>query len=260
MRDRRPLTLRRAWSRRAESWEHQVTSSPAFSKIQKAVLDAARPGVEDQAVDLGAGTGFLTLALATRVASVLAVDLAEPMLVALKQEAAKRGLANIETLVADLATLDLRAGRADVVVSSYALHHLTDPDKLALIARARRWLRPGGRIVIADMMFGRGSTADERRIILDKVVRLARKGPGGWWRIAKNIVRFGLRRGTELPVPPNFWMAALRDAGFVDVTYHPIVAEAGVVFGRVPDGAPPASNDADESARIRLRGLRRRRP
>jgi SAM-dependent methyltransferase len=239
MRDRRPLTLRRAWSGRAESWEHQVTSSPAFSKIQKAALDAASPLLEDQAVDLGAGTGFLTLALATRVAGVLAIDLAEPMLDALEQEATKRGLANIETLVADLATVDLPPHRADLVVSSYALHHLTDADKSALIARTYRWLRPGGRIVIADMMFGRGGTSDERRMILDKVVRLARKGPGGWWRIAKNIVRFGLRRGTELPVPPNFWISALRDAGFVEASYRPIVNEAGLVLGRVPGEVSP---------------------
>jgi SAM-dependent methyltransferase len=230
------LTLRRAWSRRAKSWEDQVSSSPAFSKVQTAVLDAASPRSTDQAVDLGAGTGFLTLPLATHVTGVLAIDIAEPMLATLEQEAAKRHLANIETIVADLATVDLPAGGTDLVVSSYALHHLTDAHKSALVRRARAWLRPGGRIVIADMMFGRGSTPHDRTIILDKIVRLARKGPGGWWRIAKNAVRFGLRRGTELPVPPDFWIAALRDAGFVDESYHPIVAEAGLVFGRVPEG------------------------
>ncbi len=32
----------------------------------------------------------------------------------------------------------------DLVVSSYALHHLADADKQALVARAARWLRPGG--------------------------------------------------------------------------------------------------------------------
>jgi len=238
MPEKRPLTLRRAWSERAESWDHQVTSSPAFSNIQRAVLDAATPRLDDRAVDLGAGTGFLTLPLAERVADVLAVDLAEPMLATLQKEADNRGLTNIETLVADLATVELPAGRADLIVSSYALHHLTDADKLALISRAPKWLRPGGRLVIADMMFGRGGTAEERRIILDKVLRLARKGPGGWWRIVKNTVRFGLRRGTELPVPPDFWTSALRDAGFLDTSYQPIVAEAGLVFGCAPQERP----------------------
>ena len=47
---------------------------------------------------------------------------------------------------------------------------------------------------------------------LTELVALAKKGPGGVWRIAKNLGRYGLGVGGEHPATPEFWLAALRDA------------------------------------------------
>jgi hypothetical protein len=105
------------------------------------------------------------------------------------------------------------------------------------VARTAQWLRPGGRLVIGDMMFGRGASKRDRSILRQKVTALAAKGPGGWWRIAKNLARYGLGVGQEHPATPEFWQAALRDAGFTDVVFHPVVAEAGIVRGILPPGA-----------------------
>jgi hypothetical protein len=74
-------------------------------------------------------------------------------------------------------------------------------------------------------------TRRDRDILRQKVAALAAKGPGGWWRIAKNLTRYGLGVGQEHPVTPEFWQAALRDAGFTDVIFRPVVAEAGIVRG-----------------------------
>jgi SAM-dependent methyltransferase len=143
---------------------------------------------------------------------------------------------------ADLAQLDLPAGTVDLVVSNFALHHLTDADKKALLRRARRWLRPGGRIVITDMMFGRGRTKQDRAIIWGQLRRRAAKGPSGFWRIIKIGVRFGVfHRGRELPAPPQFWVRALEQAGFCQVRYEDFPEAAGLVIGRVPGGSAPSS-------------------
>jgi hypothetical protein len=56
-----------------------------------------------------------------------------------------------------------------------------------------------------------------------------RSGGAGWWRISKNLARYGLGVGHEHPATPQFWQLALRDAGFTDVRYEPVVAEAGIV-------------------------------
>jgi len=202
--------------------------------VRDRLLAIADPGPADACIDLGAGTGFVTLALAGLAGSVLAVDISPVMAESLAARAAQAGLGNVKTEVADLRTFRLPADCVDLVVSSYALHHLRDKDKRALAAEAARWLRPGGRMVVADMMFGRGATRRDREILREKTTAFALKGPAGWWRIAKNLARYGLGVGYEHPAAPQFWQQALRDAGFSDVRFDSIVAEAGIVTGTLP--------------------------
>jgi ubiquinone/menaquinone biosynthesis C-methylase UbiE len=228
------MTLEQKWDRRAKEWHSHVTSAAAFAQVLESLMRLSGPEPTDACVDLGAGTGFVTTALAPMVSSVLAVDISTAMAASLAEQAARDGLQNVSTEVTDLRKFQLPAASVDLVVSSYALHHLSDADKRALAARAARWLRPGGRLVIADMMFGRGRSQRDRHILRQKVAALAAKGPGGWWRIAKNLARYGLGVGQEHPATPEFWQSALRDAGLAQVVFQPVVAEAGVVRGIRP--------------------------
>lgn len=219
----------RQWDRRVGSWHHQVHASSGFAQVRDALLAEAAPRPADRCADLGAGTGFVTFPLAEQTAHVLAVDASAGMMRNLKDSVPPGIAGKVDTLVADLSKLDLPEASLDLIVSSYTLHHLHHPDKRALARRASRWLAPGGRIVIADMMFGRGGSQGDREILASKVKALAAKGPGGWYRIAKNAARFGLGLGSERPASPEFWQQALQDAGLVDVRYQRIVAEAGLV-------------------------------
>jgi ubiquinone/menaquinone biosynthesis C-methylase UbiE len=228
------LTLEQKWDKRVHEWHSHVTSAAAFDKVLRRLIEVSSPRQGDSCVDLGAGTGFVTMALAPRVSSVLAVDISPAMVAALAQAAADGGLGNVTAQLSDLTELQLGPASTDLIVSSYALHHLAHADKRELVTRAAGWLRPGGRLVIADMMFGRGASQRDRDILIQKVAALAAKGPGGWWRIAKNLTRYGLGVGQEHPATPEFWQAALRDAGFTQVTFQPIVAEAGLVSGIRP--------------------------
>jgi SAM-dependent methyltransferase len=146
--------------------------------------------------------------------------------------------------------VDIGAG-TDLVVSSYALHHLVDRDKQIFVEQAARWLRPGGKLVIGDMMFGRGVTSGDRAILASKVRIMLGRGPGGWWRIAKNAWRF-LSRTSERPISMEAWTELLSDAGLMEVTGHRLVAEAAVVSGRrAPIGGrqPDDENPARDSNR-----------
>jgi ubiquinone/menaquinone biosynthesis C-methylase UbiE len=188
------------------------------------------------AVDLGCGSGQLTLKLAPQVKSIVAVDISQKMIDLLVDHASRSGVTNLRGVAAPIEQLTFPPATFDLVVSNYALHHLRDRDKAALVARVHEWLRPGGAFVIGDMMFGRGGDQRDREIISSKVALLVRKGPGGWWRIAKNASRY-LLRFQERPVSIAAWTTMFERAGFGLVESVPVVNEAAVVFG-VKTAAP----------------------
>jgi SAM-dependent methyltransferase len=93
---------------------------------------------------------------------------------------------------------------ADLVVSNYCFHHLSDEDKLGGLDDIRRVLRPAGKLVLADMMFRPGLTDPrDRPLVASKTKAMIRKGPAGYLRLAKNAARFlaaalGAARATGL--------------------------------------------------------------
>jgi 2-polyprenyl-3-methyl-5-hydroxy-6-metoxy-1,4-benzoquinol methylase len=221
---------RRVWSGRVATWDQH--GSAGLAKVTAAVLGEADVQPDQLVVDLGCGTGQISLPLAAVGAQVLAVDVSSAMIRRLQAEAGRQGL-RLDALALPIEELMLPPASVDLIISSYALHHLRDPDKQRIVTRACGWLRPGGRLLVADMMFGRGASARDRAIIRSKLGVLARRGPGGWWRIAKNTARF-LLRVHERPVSLEGWVTMLTRAGFGNIAAREIVAEAGIVTGERP--------------------------
>lgn len=224
------------WGRRADTWDDE--GSAGLTKVVSAVVDTCRPADDAVAVDLGCGSGQVTIPLAARVRRVLAIDLSRPLIARLTTKLRAAGVGNVTPVTRPIESLDLAPGSVDLVVSNYALHHLRDADKARLMRRSYQWLRPGGRLVIGDMMFGRGANPQDRQIIAVKARSLLGRGPAGWWRLAKNAWRFSLRLG-EKPLPASRWESLARAAGFSGVGTRRVVAEACVLTATKPDGAAP---------------------
>ena len=220
------------WRRRAESWDQE--GSLQLAPVVAAVLERSKARDGMIAVDLGCGSGQVTLPLARECLHVLAVDLSEAAIELLKTRAEEQGVGNIHALTQPIETFELAPKSVDLVVSNYALHHLRDRDKADLVRRSFEWLRPGGHIVIGDMMFGRGVSREDREVIAGKVRAFARSGPAGWWRIVKNAWRFTFRL-QEKPLSATAWEALVREAGFADVRVDRVRAEACVISAHRPD-------------------------
>ena len=222
---------RELWRHRADTWAQD--GSVALGEVVEAVIAECYGLGSPVAVDLGCGSGQLTFPLARQCKQVLAVDIDAGAIDLLRARAEREQCPNIEEIIHPLETLELPPMSVDLIVSNYAMHHLRDADKQRLLERSFTWLRPGGRLVIGDMMFGRGVASDDREIIRQKVSVLVKRGPAGWWRIVKNAVRF-LLRFQEKPLRPTVWRSMVLAAGFENVHAFHVAAEAHVVSATKP--------------------------
>lgn len=102
------------------------------------------------AVDLGAGGGHVAYRLCRHADKVIAIDLSEAMLTAVRAEATRRGLLNIETRNAAAERLPLEDASCDLVVSRFSAHHWRD--WRAGLHQARRILRPGANAIFIDVV------------------------------------------------------------------------------------------------------------
>jgi ArsR family transcriptional regulator len=98
--------------------------------------------------DLGCGTGALAEALAPHVARVEAVDASPAMLAAARARLA--GVENVAVREGTLEALPLADDSLDAAVLLLVLHHVPDPP--AALAEVARVVRPGGRVVLGDMV------------------------------------------------------------------------------------------------------------
>jgi ubiquinone/menaquinone biosynthesis C-methylase UbiE/DNA-binding transcriptional ArsR family regulator len=98
--------------------------------------------------DLGCGTGAVAQSLAPFVERVIAVDESAAMLSAAKKRL--HGLGNIDIRNGRLESLPIGDGEVDVALLFLVLHYTADPSRV--IAQASRVLKPGGRLLVLDMM------------------------------------------------------------------------------------------------------------
>jgi ubiquinone/menaquinone biosynthesis C-methylase UbiE len=101
-------------------------------------------------LELGAGTGRVTLAIAAAGVSVHALDASETMMNALRAKLAAEPpdvRSRVSLVVADMRTFALPERFALVIAPFRAfLHNLTEADQVACLERARQHLRPRGRV------------------------------------------------------------------------------------------------------------------
>ena len=139
-----------------------------------------RPG--DRVVDVGCGTGDLSLACARAGAgAVLGVDFAAPMLPLARRKAARRGAegaAGVAFVQGDGLRLPLADGAADAWCAAFVMRNVPDVD--GLLAEAHRVLRPGGRLAVLDIpRIEGGVLAPFKRFHLARVVPLLGRVFGG---------------------------------------------------------------------------------
>jgi SAM-dependent methyltransferase len=206
-------TTREQWQAAAEAWHRWgPTLNRWLGPATELMLDLARIAPGQRVLDVAAGAGEQTLAIAGRLGPsgrVLATDIAPNILEFARRAARQAGLVNVETRTMDGEDLDLPEASFDAVVSRVGLIYF--PHQQRALTGMRRVLKPGGRV--AAMVY---STAD--------------KNP--FFSIPVSIIR----RRAQLPPPapgqpgpfslggPGVLEDAYRRAGFTDVEVRVVPA------------------------------------
>lgn len=114
--------------------------------VRDAVLAAARILPEHTVLDVGAGTGFLTIGAAKRARRVIALDFSESML---EEARAKLDRKNVEFRVGSAEDIPLPDSSVDSVIGNMMLHHCPRP--AVAVNEMARVLGRGGILVLSDL-------------------------------------------------------------------------------------------------------------
>ncbi|MEE2711680.1 MAG: metalloregulator ArsR/SmtB family transcription factor [Planctomycetota bacterium] len=186
------LESRRARSRSyfdevAPEWD--MIGSDFRTGVARARVAASLVPNELIVADVGCGTGYLSSGLASIVSKVILVDHAPGMLDAARQNL-EGARCELEFRCGEIDALPLAEGEVDAVVAGMVLHHA--PDLTAFFREASRVLKPGGVLVVEDLLPHREA----------------------WMRDTMADLRLGLE--------PRDLAARLTDIGFVDVVQDPV--------------------------------------
>lgn len=128
------------------------------------MITALSIGTGSRVADVGAGSGYFTVHLSAQVGSsgrVFAVDVSERALGELARLVEDRELANVEVVRGEIDDPRLPARSLNAVLVVDAYHEMTEYE--AMLAGFYRALKPGGRLVILDLVPPDSSAARERQ-------------------------------------------------------------------------------------------------
>jgi ubiquinone/menaquinone biosynthesis C-methylase UbiE len=141
--------------RSTKSQQFFSTSAGQWDKMRLELFgrraDVALLGLLDEAwtvADLGCGTGAIAQAISPFVSEVIAVDESGAMLSAARKRL--HGVENVDIRTGRLESLPIADGEVDIALLFLVLHYTAEPTRV--IAEAVRVLKPGGRLLVLDMM------------------------------------------------------------------------------------------------------------
>jgi tRNA (cmo5U34)-methyltransferase len=207
--------MKRDFDAAAATWDQNEARLQMALGVARAMADHLQLGGGEVVLDYGTGTGVVGLRLAALAKQVICADSSRGMLDVLDGKTQASGLTNVQTVLLDLerGAGDVRLPAFDVVVSSMAMHHIADTG--ALLRSLFAFLKPGGRIALADLDSEPGDFHDDNTGVehfgFDRGEIAALAGAAGFARVATSTAyRMSKPRGTGEREYPIFLLSGQR--------------------------------------------------
>jgi SAM-dependent methyltransferase len=162
-------------------------------------IEGAAGGLSSRFLEIGVGTGRISLPLHRRGRHVFGIDLSAPMLDRYRAKAAAEGLGPPAVLRGDATRLPFRAGSFHAVIEVHVLHLI--PAWREAVTEVRRVLAPGGTLLVSRRLWDRSEGGGPRalvrkrhaRILLESGVRTERIGVRGDDEMIAGFIELGGR-------------------------------------------------------------------
>ena len=138
---------REFFDRHARQWDDLARTLLPVPEYRQCLLEKVPE--KTTVLEIGIGTGGLLTELAARASTVIGVDHSPAMLDEARRRLSAADLDNTELRLGEITHLPLPDNAVDCVVANMVLHHAADP--VAVLREVWRVLKPGGKVVLADL-------------------------------------------------------------------------------------------------------------
>jgi ubiquinone/menaquinone biosynthesis C-methylase UbiE len=221
--------IRSYWDERASTFDMSpghVASSRREEEAWKALLRKRIGTGGKRVLDVGVGTGFLSIMLAEMGYNVVGVDLSEEMIKNARRKMDARGL-KVRLEVGDAENLPFEDGSFDAVVNRAVLWTIPNPKKA--LSEWKRVLKPDGTLCF--FLHGRHSKGlfhrSKRQFTNLAILAREKRNP---WKSLYNSVDLPMGGGADSAVVVDL----LKKAGYVDIGQDPLVEIGKMKRERMP--------------------------
>jgi len=139
-----------SFHRQGADWDEMRALDLPAPAVEASLLARVPDEGMDRLLDIGTGTGRVLELLGPRVRHGIGIDASKAMLALARARLARAGLAHCSVRLADMYRLPLADGSVDLAVLQMVLHYAEQPE--GAIAEAARVLRPGGTLLVVDLL------------------------------------------------------------------------------------------------------------